>query len=443
MINRGVQNVLWNDLTVEEHIKVFNGLKAMGKRDTRQETWQLIQSCDLELKRNAKAGTLSGGQKRKLQLAMMFTGGSRVCCVDEVSSGLDPLSRRKIWDILLRERGARTIILTTHFLDEAEVLADHISILSRGRLKVEGSAVELKSRLGGGYRLHVSHGPGTPVDYAIGGLPRKTLVDETVYTIPTSAEAAQVIRHLEGQGVTDYHVSGPTIEDVFLQVAEEAKIDSDDLPNNDLNTPSTQTGEKGEQGLQVMPGRRIGMVQQAWVLFRKRVTILKSNPLPYYAAFFIPVIAAGIVTVLLRNFNLPGCAPGDSLELSDIESFISEAKVDFVVGPRARLSIGSFASVQDSLPGSRLGEMDLADLAESVHFVDNLDGFNDYIKQRYANVTPGGFYLGDANVPPTFAYKGNGGIYSAVLTQNVFNTLLTNVSISTQYAAFDYPWIVS
>src|SRR5438046_2581995 len=122
------KNVLWPDVKVSEHIRIFNDLKTSGKGDGK-EILQLIKSVDLDRKLHAKAKTLSGGQKRKLQLGMMLTGGSGVCAVDEVSSGLDPLSRRKIWDILLAERGRRTIILTTHFLDEADLLADHIVIL--------------------------------------------------------------------------------------------------------------------------------------------------------------------------------------------------------------------------------------------------------------------------------------------------------------------------
>ena len=93
------KNVLWDELTVEEHIGVFNRLKSTGPRDSKDALHTLIKRIDLDRKSNARAKTLSGGQRRKLQLGMMFTGGSAVCCVDEVSSGLDPLSRRKIWDI--------------------------------------------------------------------------------------------------------------------------------------------------------------------------------------------------------------------------------------------------------------------------------------------------------------------------------------------------------
>jgi ATP-binding cassette, subfamily A (ABC1), member 3 len=148
------KNVLWDNLTVEEHITIFNKVKCLGKVDTKAERKALISACDVGHKLKARSKTLSGGQKRKVQLAMMFTGGSSICAVDEVSSGLDPISRRKIWDILLAERGQRSIIMTTHFLDEADLLADNIAILSKGCLKIEGTAVELKHKLGSGYRVH-------------------------------------------------------------------------------------------------------------------------------------------------------------------------------------------------------------------------------------------------------------------------------------------------
>jgi len=116
------KNVMWDELTVFEHVQIFNRLKSSGSTDNKETIEQLIRACDLGHKMKALSKTLSGGQKRKLQLAMMFTGGSKVCCVDEVSSGLDPLSRRKIWEILLAERGDRTFLLTTHFLDEVRAL---------------------------------------------------------------------------------------------------------------------------------------------------------------------------------------------------------------------------------------------------------------------------------------------------------------------------------
>ena len=136
------KNVLWNALTVSQHAQVFYRLKRSSKIGEKEDIDALISACDLPGKINIESRHLSGGQKCKLQLICMLTGGSRVCCVDEISGGLDPLSRRKIWEILLAERGIRTVILTTHFLDEAEYLADNMVFMHQSELRAEGSTSE-------------------------------------------------------------------------------------------------------------------------------------------------------------------------------------------------------------------------------------------------------------------------------------------------------------
>lgn len=145
-------NVIWPELTVAEHIRIFSDLKCIYNVN-KEVVSDLVRMCDLRGKLFSKAKTLSGGQIRKLQLAMMFAGGSAVCCVDEVSTGLDPISRRRIWEILLAERHRRTIIMTTHFLDEADYLSDNIVIMYKGTLKAEGTAAALKNQFGRGYTI--------------------------------------------------------------------------------------------------------------------------------------------------------------------------------------------------------------------------------------------------------------------------------------------------
>ena len=390
------KNVLWDELTVMEHARLFNRIKSAEKDDIPA----LLQSCDIYGKAGAKTKTLSGGQKRKLQLAMMFTGGSSVCCVDEVSSGLDPISRSKIWEILLAERGRRSTILTTHFLDEAEALSDHIAILSKGRLRAEGTSVQLKRQLGSGYHIHVhSHEkvPDTKIPYTLEH-------DQLVFGVQDSTSAAHFITELENQNFREYHFQGPTIEDVFLKVE-----DADSKPKHSPHLES---------------GMRITWLVEATVLFRKRLTILRRNYLPYTAAFIIPVIAAGLVTLYLKNFQKAGCDPASTNSVSDISSLLSQVEYDIVLGPRDRISLHALR-----LPG--LG---------SIHMVDSLHGFNQYIDSRFANVTPGGLFLGDSLTPPTFAWLGNADISFGVIIQNALNSLQTNTSIGSQYQPFDQPW---
>ena len=422
-------------------------MKRARSSSTKDEIRQLISACDLDNKVAARSKTLSGGQKRKLQLGMMFTGGSHVCCVDEVSSGLDPLSRRKIWDILLRERGARTIILTTHFLDEADLLADHIAILSKGTLRAEGSAVELKHQLGGGYRVHVYHDSGRTSALKMTDIPSKVLVDQTVYMVPNSAEAARLTDHLEGLGVQDYRVSGPSIEDVFLKVAEEVsdrenleKKGSGDIARYESIAPDKSGLEaepENNQNVRLLSGKRIGMPRQAWVLFRKRVTILRRNYLPYCAVFFVPVVAAGLVTLFLKGYRVPGCAPADNIRSSDIRSFANSHNLDLVVGPSSKVSLDSLTRFRSTLPASSSVGTDTSSLLQSVHLIDTRQAFDDQINRNFSTITPGGLFLGDQGSAPTFAYQATRGMYDAVLTQNAFDTLLTNVSIATQIADFD------
>ncbi|KAL3425256.1 ABC transporter [Phlyctema vagabunda] len=445
------KNVLWDELTVEEHIRIFNRLKS-SKHDTEETIQQLIKAIDLDRKIGAKAKTLSGGQKRKVQLGMMFTGGSAVCCVDEVSSGLDPLSRRKIWDILLAERGSRTIILTTHFLDEADLLADRIAILSRGTLRAQGSSVELKDKLGGGYRVHLHTGPGHRQAPTIEGISSQVAFDQTIYKAPTSKQAAQIVKELERESITDYQLSGPTIEDVFLHLADEVRAESDLAI--DQKPPSTlDSTEKSpsaidtiamngtEPGLKLLTGRNIGFFRQAWVLFRKRCTIVRRNYLPSIAALMIPVIAAALVTLLITSFRAVGCSPTAQVSSTGVERLSNQFRYAVILGPSSRFPVEVLTQLYSLyIPGAT---PTAGQLSQVFYMVETLTEFNDFINQNYAFVTPAGIFLGDNNSPPTIAHRGDDGPYTGVFAQNSLNTLLTNITIGTQYSSFDVPWAPS
>ena len=454
------RNVLWGNLSAFEHVKIFNRLKSTGDLASKDEIHELIAACDLDRKVDAQSRHLSGGQKRKLQLSMMFTGGSRVCCVDECSSGVDALARQKLWSILLNERGKRTIIFTTHFLDEADLLSDQIAILSQGVLKAQGSAVELKHRLGGGYRIRIYKTLGEAHSLPDFGIPAKEMFDQTVFTLPDSDQAADFVRRLEAHGIKNYEISSPTIEEIFFNVAEDMeatptveqlKLDkpmsgeSNSGPTQEvvLNDKATKIA-RSDPVLSLETGKSIGVIRQSYTLFRKRWTVLRRNYLPYGAAFLIPVIAAGLVTLFVNNTGPPNCNPASAVTTLDIQSLLTQKNYDLVIGPASKFSPLDLARLEATLPGGNAsggaggGGSGLSSLQSSVHTVDGtLDDFNRYINQFYANVTPGGFFLGDDNSPPTLAYKGNGGLQLATITQNWLDTLLLNVSISSQYQPFD------
>ncbi|XP_076463176.1 phospholipid-transporting ATPase ABCA1-like isoform X2 [Babylonia areolata] len=146
-------NVLFELLTVEEHIWFYARLKGMPEADVKREMTQMIKDVGLPHKRREMSRNLSGGMKRKLSVAIAFVGGSRTVILDEPTAGVDPYARRSIWELLLKLRKGRTVILSTHHMDEADVLGDRIAIISHGKLCAIGTSLFLKNRFGSGYYL--------------------------------------------------------------------------------------------------------------------------------------------------------------------------------------------------------------------------------------------------------------------------------------------------
>ncbi|KAK3349361.1 P-loop containing nucleoside triphosphate hydrolase protein [Lasiosphaeria hispida] len=470
------KNVLWDELTVEEHVRIFNRLKSPNNLATKEEIRALVVSVDLEQKIKAQSKTLSGGQKRKVQLGMMLTGGSAVCCVDEVSSGLDPLSRRKIWDILLAERGRRTIIMTTHFLDEADLLADHIAIMSKGSLRAEGTSVELKDRMGGGYRIHINNAKHVKHLPDIAGVNKRIRFEEAAYIASSSALAAQVIRELEAAGISDYRFSGPTIEDVFLQLAEEVRTEDGKavlgpraIEKQGSSDPHAGTDDEAKSpGLELMSGQRIGYFKQTWVLFLKRCVIFKHNWIPYAAAFLIPIVAAGLVTLFVNDQDPVGCDPAQQSSRKVAVNIFDGLNLFLVGGPNDQFTesnlVRLFAPIYLASAGgaggagggsggggggpgggpgggSALAATNPLDIFNNLTFVNSLGDFSSQVELLRKNVTPAAIWLGDANSRPTVAYKGAiGEMFSAWFGQYVMDMLLTNTTIASSFVNFDTPF---
>lgn len=439
------KNVLWGELTVEEHLRVFASLKTPSNPATQQQIDSLIHAIGLKKKTKEMAKTLSGGQKRKLQLGLMLIGDSAVCCVDEVSSGIDPLSRRKIWDILLRERGSRTIIMTTHFLDEADLLADNIAILSKGRLRAEGSSVQLKDTFGSGYRVHVLNARHMMSRASeVEGVDRYMSTNTITYVATSATYAASVIRLLEARNVP-YKFSGPTIEDVFLNLAEEINhhgmrdqaipregaLESKISPSK---SPATEKPSAGE-ALPLLHGRQLGHFRQILVLLQKRFVIFKTNWVPYLAAFLIPIIAAAIIQLLIKNLSAPGCSPRDRSSDNKNKQFTDLLGSPFIVGgPSATFSASAVAELFKPLVPN------LADSAGSnIKVVDSFDSFKTYIEDNRKDVTPAGIWLGQSGSAATLAYKMDEAVsmFTSTLGQSLLDSLLLNKTIATQYKPFD------
>lgn len=124
-------DVLFPHLTPLEHLEIFQQIKGsqFSKEERKAEIIKLLEDLDIWEKRNSLASTLSGGQKRKLSVAIALCAGSKFVLLDEPTSGLDVAARRLMWDMLREYKRDRIVLLTTHYMDEADVLGDRIGIL--------------------------------------------------------------------------------------------------------------------------------------------------------------------------------------------------------------------------------------------------------------------------------------------------------------------------
>ena len=156
-------DTLWPRLTVSEHIMLYGVSRGMSRAEVMLITQDMLEKVGLGHKTNEPVSSLSGGQKRKLSLLIALLGDPRTVFLDEPTSGMDPYSRRLCWKLLRDARVGKSMVLTTHFMDEVDVLADRVAIMTEGKLVCVGSTSFLKSHYGVGYHLivEVRGGSGT------------------------------------------------------------------------------------------------------------------------------------------------------------------------------------------------------------------------------------------------------------------------------------------
>lgn len=148
-------DVLFELLTTEEHLNIFYDLKGADPKLKKAEIEKLMKDVGIYDKKNALASQLSGGNKRKLSVAIALCGNSKFVLLDEPTSGMDLSARRQLWNMLKEYKKDRIILLTTHYMDEADILGDRIGIMTSGKVTALGSSIFLKSTFGVGYNLTV------------------------------------------------------------------------------------------------------------------------------------------------------------------------------------------------------------------------------------------------------------------------------------------------
>jgi ABC-2 type transport system ATP-binding protein len=213
------QGGLYKVLTVREVVDLYRSLYPHPR-----PAGEVLELVGLEEKADARLRTLSGGQQRRLDLALGIVGDPDLLFLDEPTTGFDPSARRRSWDLVERLRGlGKTILLTTHYMDEAQHLADRVIVLARGRIVAEGPPDTIGGRDLGGSVITFRLPAGIDADELPAGLPVEPDTREALVELRTT-EPTPVLHTLTGwavergvelEGLT---VTRPTLEDIYLEL---------------------------------------------------------------------------------------------------------------------------------------------------------------------------------------------------------------------------------
>lgn len=200
-----------------EAIRFYCSIFGVKDRST-----ELLKLVELEDVKNVHFQNLSGGQKQKLGICLALVNDPKVVFLDEPTTGLDPRARRRIWDLIrkLKSEG-RTIILTTHYLEEAEILADRVGIISNGKMFVEGTPKEIIDKMGRGKRLLLSYNSQL-ADHLVKGLGLEFVSEnDTISTrINSNHDLVNILSYADKNGISlnTLQLKEDTLEDIFVDL---------------------------------------------------------------------------------------------------------------------------------------------------------------------------------------------------------------------------------
>ncbi|CAK5265997.1 unnamed protein product [Mycena citricolor] len=478
------KNVLIPELTCLQTLRVWRAVKWSKAASADEDLEQLLRDCDLEHKIHAQARTLSGGQKRKLQLAIGLVAGSEVVLVDECTSGVDPLSRRALWRTLISVRQERTIVFTTHFLDEADLLADNIAILAApGKLVAAGSPVALKRDLGQGYSVQVSLAADSDASTEL--LHRiRTVAPQAHMSLASIHQPLYHLRAKDSQvvdrvlqlvdseggnyGVTSYDVLGTSIEDIFLDLMQKDQQTQHVPADMEKSlTPSADSVDEprplDERKLELSAAARVSSPwEQALTIFYKRWIIFRRSWLTPFLAVVIAIAGSAIPLVFIsgrsnscaKTVDLPGTNdllfPATSPLLAFYQGINSTVLVSppgatVVLGNLTSLSAATLSNITAAVNftaadlgnSSVLQPITTRDLADNATFVST-------IQREYRNLTAGGvsfdFATGQSVVAWEASPPGLMGPSMLSLASNVlFNHALNVSGLSRGFPALILP----
>ncbi|KYN32310.1 ATP-binding cassette sub-family A member 3 [Trachymyrmex septentrionalis] len=294
------ENMVFPDLNVFEQIEFFGLLKAKNKtrNEIKKDVLNLLDKLKLSEKKDFLPSKLSGGQQRRLCLGMALIGDASIIILDEPTSGMDPETRRDTWDIILKLRGEKTILISTHNMEEADILGDRIAIMHTGRLRSYGTAMFLKKQYGHGHiEVTLSTKSWCVPEKVISKFDSRTQQlsvdsEKIVLNVPYTDSLPQSLDKVESEkkklGVTGISVSLITLEQVFLKIVRSE--DSGKHLNELFTAP-----------LQKVTGTEL-CTQTISALFCKKFTYTRKNLTSLLTILILPIFS---VFLMALSYSLP------------------------------------------------------------------------------------------------------------------------------------------
>ncbi|XP_054161712.1 phospholipid-transporting ATPase ABCA3-like [Oppia nitens] len=322
-------NVYFKFLTISDHLTIFSRLKQLIRNNNDGYTdKQLIQLLDLNKDVNKEAYQLSGGTLRRLVLAIAFIGPNDVLILDEPSAALDPKVTRKVWDLIRDSRKNKTILITTHHLDEANLLADQISIIAKGMVCFNGSTLDMKKQFNSGYQLKICKSIEYETDNQITEIIRKYTNIKKISKkclIDTQQEVNYELnfednhRFYEMFSELEENKSNLAINDISLDMqtleGSYAKIISENNFQNNLNENYFETEITDEDNNFILENNTIvsnnnnnklisqqlkPLVYQLYAIFIKRLLYLSMNITQLITLVIIPILTIILLFISLK-----------------------------------------------------------------------------------------------------------------------------------------------
>ena len=218
-------NILWDELTAREHLKLFAKLRNTPKELRNDLINQKLSEVNLTNAGNKLVGTYSGGMKRRLSVAISSIGNPKIIFMDEPTTGMDPITRREVWKFIKNLKKDKVIILTTHSMEEAEILSDRVIVMVNGEIKCSGTCLYLKSHYGDDYKAElIADKPQELWEYLEKNMPSIQIINISGSSLFVSIPRTEVndvqkfFTSIENNKINNWGLRISSLEDVFMKV---------------------------------------------------------------------------------------------------------------------------------------------------------------------------------------------------------------------------------